>query len=180
MAALLARTAEGDRDAFRELYALSSRRLYGTVLYMMRERESAQEVVQEAYVTIWRRASAYDARRGDPLAWMNAIARNRAVDRLRAERARGFVSYTDTVPEIADGDADSGLRSIEALALRRALVRLKPDFRRALVLTYFNGYTHTELAAVLGVPVGTAKTWVRRGLIALRESMGESVQEDLS
>ena len=136
----------------------------------MRDNGLAEEVAQEVYVTIWKRAASFDAARGNPLAWMAAIARNRAIDRLRAERARGFVAFTDQVPDVPD-DSQDGFVTVEALAVRRALKDLRPEFRRAVMLSYFQGYTHTELAAVMDVPVGTAKSWVRRGLAALKEAL---------
>lgn len=170
LAGLLERTATGDRAAFRELYELSKRTVFGTLLFMLREREIAEDVAQTVYVSIWQRAGAYDPERGDPIAWMNAIARNRAVDRLRADRARGFVTTTAELPEPPDAP-DPAAMTIDALAIRRQLDDLKPEYRRALILAYFNGYTHTELASVMGVPVGTAKTWVRRGLSALKDAM---------
>jgi RNA polymerase sigma-70 factor (ECF subfamily) len=121
-------------------------------------------------VSIWQRAESFDAKKGNPLAWMAAIARNRAIDRLRSERARGFVIATDELPELAGNDPPAGF-AVEAVALRRALNDIRPEFRKALLLSYFKGYTHTELAGALDVPVGTAKSWVRRGLAALKEAL---------
>jgi RNA polymerase sigma-70 factor (ECF subfamily) len=101
---------------------------------------------------------------------MAAIARNRAIDRLRAERARGFVRYTDEVPDIAGNDQPAEL-TVDAIAVRRVMADLRPEFRNAVLLTYFRGYTHSELAGVMNVPVGTAKSWVRRGLASLKEAL---------
>lgn len=171
LAALLAKAGQGDRAAFREVYTLSSSKIFGVVLFILRDRGLAEEVAQEVYVAIWRRAGSYDPGRGNPLGWMTVIARNRAIDRLRAERARGFVSYADEVPEPEPEHADPVGLSVDSLALRTGLNAMKPEYRAALLLTYFKGYTNSELAAVLKVPVGTAKTWVRRGLVALREAL---------
>lgn len=170
IAKLIGACAEGDRQAFRQLYELSSRFVFGIVRAVLRDQESAAETAQEVYVSIWQRSGTFDARKGNPMAWMAAIARNRAIDRLRAERARGFVTFTDELPELAVEGPVAGL-AFETIALRRALDDLRPEFRRALLLSYFNGYTHTELAGVLNVPAGTAKSWVRRGLAALKEAM---------
>lgn len=170
MAALLASTAGGDRQAFRELYGLSSRLIYGVVLAVMSDREIAAEVAQDVYLAIWRRAAAFDPERGNPVSWMAAIARNRAIDRLRAERTRGFVSFEADVPDVAD-TTDTENVAIANIAVRRLLADLRPEYRRALLLAYFKGYTHSELAAVMKVPVGTAKSWVRRGLEAMKEAL---------
>jgi len=160
----------GDRAAFRRLYDLSSRFVLGVVQAILRDSGMAEDVAQEVYISIWKRAHTFNIDKGNPLAWMAAIARNRAIDRLRAERARGFISYSDEVPDIAC-DAPAADLTVDAIAVRRVLSDLRPEFRDALLLTYFKGYTHTELAGVLNVPVGTAKSWVRRGLSALKEAL---------
>jgi RNA polymerase sigma-70 factor (ECF subfamily) len=170
MAGLIADCADGDRPAFRQLYELSSRFVFGIVRAVLRDGDAAAEVAQEVYVSIWQRAESFDAKKGNPLAWMAAIARNRAIDRLRSERARGFVIATDELPELASNDPPAGF-AVEAVALRRALDDIRPEFRKALLLSYFKGYTPTELAGALDVPVGTAKSWVRRGLAALKEAL---------
>lgn len=170
LAELLAATAEGDRAAFRRLYDLSIRFVFGIVVAVMRDQQLSEEIAQEVYVTIWKRAKSFDVQKGNPLAWMAAIARNRAIDRLRAERARGFVSFTDEVPDMADNKNEAEL-TVDAITLRRLLEDLRPEFRQALMLSYFRGYTHAELAAVLDVPLGTAKSWVNRGLAALKERL---------
>ncbi len=167
---LLEACAAGDRAAFRRLYDLSSRFVFGVVLAILRDSQMAEDVAQEVYISVWKRARTFDTGKGNPLAWMAAIARNRAIDRLRAERARGFISYTDDVPDIA-GDAPPADLTVDAITVRRALADLRPEFRNALLLTYFQGYTHSELAGVLNVPAGTARSWVRRGLAALKEAL---------
>src|SRR5262245_6129038 len=168
IAELIGACAAGDRPAFRRLYDLSSRFVCGIIRAILRDNEMMAEVAQEVYVSIWQRAGSFDDATRNPLAWIAAIARNRAIDRLRAERARGFIVATDELPDIAGDDPPAGLL-VEAVAARRALADLRPEFRRALLLSFFKGYNHTELAGVLGVPVGTAKSWVRRGLAALKE-----------
>lgn len=167
---LLEACGAGDRAAFRRLYDLSSRFVFGVVLAILRDAQMAEDVAQEVYISVWKRARSFDTGKGNPLAWIAAIARNRAIDRLRAERARGFISYTDEVPDIA-GDAPPADLTVDAITVRRALADLRPEFRNALLLSYFKGYTHSELAGVMNVPVGTAKSWVRRGLAALKEAL---------
>ena len=100
MADLLAACATGDRLAFRRFYDLSSRYVFGVVLAVLKDREIAAEVAQETYVRIWKRAGQFDVGSGNPLSWTGAIARNCAIDRLRAERSRGFVEFSDEVPDV--------------------------------------------------------------------------------
>ncbi|KMW59400.1 RNA polymerase sigma-70 factor [Candidatus Rhodobacter oscarellae] len=130
----------------------------------------ANDVAQETFVRIWKRADQFDAKFGNPLAWIGSIARNCAIDRLRSERARGFVEFTDEVPDIRLG-SDPADMTIDSMVIRRLMQDLRPEYQRALMLCYFQGYTYKELASVLDIPVGTAKSWVRRGLAALKEAM---------
>ena len=170
LTAAIVLSGKGDRIAFKELYRLSNRMVFGIVLAVIRDRSMAEEITQEVYVALWKRASSFDPVKGNPTSWMGAIARNRAIDRLRAERARGFVTYDDDVPDIA-APGDSAAATVDALAIGQMLQTLNPRHRQALILVYFRGYTHSELAKVLDVPVGTAKAWVRRGLAALKDAM---------
>ncbi|MDX1400987.1 MAG: sigma-70 family RNA polymerase sigma factor [Kiloniellales bacterium] len=166
---LLVRVASGDRKAFRKLYDGTARAIYGAVLTMVRSSEMAREITQEVYVSVWQKAGLYNAKKGSPLAWMFTVARNRALDRLRAEGVRRMK------PEEAQEDPCAIIRAStahsEALQVRQVLERLQPDYRRALVLAYYYGYTHEELASQMGVPLGTAKSWVRRGLLQLRDGL---------
>lgn len=162
---LLARVADRDKAAFRELYTLTSGKHFAIALRILPRRDLAEEVVQDIAVTIWTNAGRYDPQHGRPAAWMNAIARNHAIDRLRRERAR---------PEAADHPAEEiGADMTDDVLARITLTKLvaaiRQDYRRALLLSYFQGYTDAELARVLDVPIGTAKSWLRRGLLALAE-----------
>lgn len=170
LADLLEACARADRVAFRSFYDLSSRYVFGVTLAILRDREVASEVAQETYVRIWRRAHQFDPNGGNPLSWIGSIARNCAIDRLRSDRARGFVEFSDRVPDIAGGD-DPATQMLDSMVIRRLLDDLRPEYRRALLLCYFQGYSYNELATVLDVPIGTAKSWVRRGLAALKEAM---------
>jgi RNA polymerase sigma-70 factor (ECF subfamily) len=170
LAGLIEACATGDRDAFRDLYGHSARYVFGIVLGILKDHDAARDVAQEAYVRIWKRASQFRAGAGSPKAWIGSIARNCAIDRLRSERARGFVQYVDEVPEFDDGKDIAG-QTLDAMVLRQQLNSLRPEYRKALLLCYFQGYTYQELASVLDVPEGTAKSWVRRGLAALKEAM---------
>lgn len=170
LTALLCACGEGDRAAFRALYEKTSPKVFGIVCLVVRDRTVAEEVTQDVYVQIWTSAARYRPETGSALAWIAAIARNKAIDRLRADRARGFVAFTDEVPDIA-GPGDLAELSIDAGRVREIMAGLRPDYRRALLLAYFQGYTSAELAERLGIPVGTAKSWLRRGLAALREAL---------
>jgi RNA polymerase sigma-70 factor (ECF subfamily) len=167
---LIRACAAGDRSAFRQLYELSSPKIFGVLVAMLRDREAAADVAQEVYVAVWRNAASFRPESGSALAWLATIARNRAIDRLRAARARGVAAPLEDFPGLA-ADLPAAESAVDALALRRALDALRPEVRRALLLVYFRGYTYEEVALALEVPVGTSKTWVRRGLMALREAL---------
>ena len=167
---LIVACAAGDRAAFHRLYELSSSQVFGVLVAMLRDRQSAADVAQEVYVSVWRNAASFRAERGSALAWLMTITRNRAIDRLRADRARGLSAPIDDFPHLV-ARAPPAESAVDAHALRRALDALRPEIRRALLLVFFNGYTHEEVARALSVPVGTSKTWVRRGLMALRKEL---------
>lgn len=172
---LLKRSARGDRDAFGSLYDATSRRLHGLVLRVVRDPAQAEEVTQEVYLEIWRTASRYDAGRGSALSWMLTIAHRKAVDRVRSaesssRREATYHHLNQTVDH--DATADAAHASLEARRVRSALSDLAQAQREAIELAYFGGYTHTEVAALLDLPLGTAKTRIRDGLIRLRDAIG--------
>lgn len=170
LAAMLTACASDDRKAFRDLYAATASKVFGIVCMVIYDRAVAEEVTQEVYLQIWRRAKTFDPATGHPMAWIASIARNKAIDRLRADRSRGFVAFSNEVPEIADHRNGQDARA-EVLAIQKGLAQLRPEYRDILLLAYFQGYTQEEAATALGIPVGTAKTWLKRGLTALREAM---------
>lgn len=175
---LVQRIAARDDGALASLYGRHSRLAYSLILRILRNPADADEVLQETFVAIWTRAECYDARLGSPAAWMTRIARNRAIDRLRARRVRAAISVepaadangdvtmpegsTDTTPETAL-HATLTTRSVGA-----ALAGLPTAQRTLIEAAFFEGYTHHELAARFGVPLGTVKTRIRSGLAALR------------
>lgn len=169
MSELIILCGGGDRDAFRELYELTSKRVFGILVAVLRDRLAAEEVAQEVYVQIWRQAETYKKELGSPLGWIATIARSRGIDRLRADRARGFVQFSDDVPDIADEKNISS--PSEEMLLTRALSELRPEYRKVILLSYFRGYTHVELAEILDLPIGTVKSWMKRGLAELRKAM---------
>ncbi len=175
LAALLKRSARGDEAAFASLYDATSARVHGLVLRVVRDRAQSEEVTQEVFLEVWRQASRYEESRGSALSWLMTIAHRKAVDRVRSAEAasRRDVAYEqhNQVPD-HDVTAEAAHASLEARRVRSALAHLTDVQREAIELAYFGGYTHTEVAALLDLPVGTAKTRIRDGLIRLRDSIG--------
>jgi RNA polymerase sigma factor (sigma-70 family) len=178
-----ARPAQGGRHAdseaaLRELYDLTSSRLYGVALRVVTNRDWAEDVLQEAYLNIWRIAANYREALSPPMAWMGVIVRSRALDFLRrraSERADGALALDDVIAETVAGDApdplDSSLASEHARALHQCLRQLEARQREVLSLAYLRDLSHSELADQLKLPLGTVKTWIRRGLEQLRGCM---------
>ncbi|RNL65223.1 sigma-70 family RNA polymerase sigma factor [Nocardioides marmoriginsengisoli] len=175
LADYLRRSARGDEEAFAALYDATSARVHGLVLRVVRDPAQSEEVTQEVFLQVWRTAARFDETKGSALAWLMTLAHRRAVDRVRAAEAvtRQDTSYhqtSRTVPH--DSTAEAAEASMEARRVRSALSELTTVQREALELAYFGGYTHTEVATMLDLPVGTAKTRIRDGLIRLRDAMG--------
>ena len=174
LAGLLVRAARGDESAFAQLYDATAARAYGLALRVVRDPAQAEEITQESYLDIWRQASRYDAGRGSALSWMLTIVHRRAVDRVRAAEAetRRETAYEErNRPVSHDTTAEAAHASLDAHRVRTALAGLTPIQREAVELAYLGGYTHTEVASMLDLPVGTAKTRIRDGLIRLRDVM---------
>lgn len=173
-AALLGRSARGDETAFAELYDALSPRLFGLVVRIVRDRAQAEEVTQEVFVEIWRHSARFDPNVGSPLSWMMTIAHRRAVDRVRsAEASTGRENtYGATRDREYDSTSEQAETRLESGRVRRALEALTDTQRGAIELAYFGGYTHTEVAQLLEIPLGTAKTRIRDGLIRLRDTLG--------
>ena len=173
LVALLGRCATGDPEAFARIYDLTVSRVYGLVLRVVLDAAQAEEVTQETYLDAWRQAERYEPGRGGVLAWLLAIAHRRAVDRVRSVGAatRRDVRYA-VEDRPSDSTAEQAERAVERQEVRRALDKLTPAQREAIALAYFGGHTHTEVARILDLPVGTAKTRIRDGLARLREAMG--------
>lgn len=174
-AELLLQVSSGDRDAFSTLYDAYASRVFGLVLRVVRDRGQAEEVTQEAFLEIWRTAGGFDAASGGALGWMLTIAHRRAVDRVRSPEVSGRRDARDR--ELgsgfeADVIAEASPGSLQAARVRTSLAVLTPVQRRALELAYFGGHTHTEVAHILQIPLGTSRTRIRNALIHLRESLG--------
>ncbi len=172
---LLRLSARGDQQAFAELYDATSSRVFGLAVRVVRDPAQAEEVTQEAFLEVWRTASRFDSDRGSALSWLMTICHRKAVDRVRSAEAstRRDTTYQNQNQTIDhDATADAAQASMEAKRVRGALEGLTPVQREAIELAYFGGYTHTEVAGILDLPVGTAKTRIRDGLIRLRDKMG--------
>jgi RNA polymerase sigma-70 factor, ECF subfamily len=175
LADLLRRSARGDEAAFAALYDATARRIYGLVLRIVRDPAMSEEVTQEVYLDVWRHSARFDAQRGSAISWLMTIAHRTAVDRVRASEAsrRRDDAHAATHQDIEfDTTAESAQASLEAQRVRRALTTLTDAQRSAVELAYLGGYTHTEVARLLDLPLGTAKTRIRDGLIRLRDTLG--------
>lgn len=175
LADLLRRSGRGDQAAFARLYDATASRVFGLAVRVVRDPAQAEEVTQEAFLEIWRTASRYDAARGSALSWLLTITHRKAVDRVRsAESAsrRDTTYHLQNQPVDHDSTAEAAQVSLEAHRVRGALAALTEAQREAIGLAYLGGYTHTEVATMLDLPVGTAKTRIRDGLIRLRDTLG--------
>jgi RNA polymerase sigma-70 factor, ECF subfamily len=172
---LLRRSAAGDEDAFAQLYDAVSSRLYGLVRRVVRDPAQSEEVAQEVFLDIWRHSARFDPTRGSAISWMLTIAHRKAVDRVRsAEAARHRDDrYGTTNQDVThDSTSEAVVERLDAERVHRALTTLTEVQRQALELAYLSGYTHTEVATMLDLPLGTAKTRIRDGLIRLRDTLG--------
>jgi len=167
LAALLDATSRGDRQAFRALYEKAAPKLFGIVLRITRNRSMAEEVLQETFIKVWQNAERFQPEFGQPMAWLAAIARNRAIDRIRAEKIeRNRAGDDDQILErlAAPATGDPSMRQ----ALARCLGVLDEESRNCVVLAYCSGFSREELAERFGRPVGTIKTLLHRCIKQLR------------
>jgi RNA polymerase sigma-70 factor, ECF subfamily len=174
-AALAQRLLQRDVGAFEELYDRHSRIVYGLVLRVLQQATTAEEVVQDVFLQLWRNASQYDASRGPFLPWLLTLARNRALDhlRLKSERQRRREDQVEDLPSsVTLPDFEAGLdQKRRASRVRESMSALQPQQRRAIELAYFEGMSHSEIAAKLQEPLGTVKSWIRNGLLKLKEGL---------
>jgi RNA polymerase sigma-70 factor, ECF subfamily len=172
---LLARVAAGDHAAFAALYDRTAPRLFGLVKRLLRDHAQSEEVTQEVYLEVWQSASRYDPSKGGAVAWMLTMAHRRAVDRVRSSQAsrdrdtkvgiRDYAREFDSVAERVEVD-------LESARVKQAMQRLTELQREAVTLAYFGGFSHSEVAARLHIPIGTVKTRLRDGMIRLRDELG--------
>jgi RNA polymerase sigma-70 factor (ECF subfamily) len=172
---LLARVARGDRGAFSQLYEQSSALLFSLAFRILGDRESAADLLQDVYLEVWHKRVCYDADRGSPMAWMVTMTRSRAIDRLRSRTAKGHgvtdplenspaIQLADANPSPLETSAGNETRSL----VGKALTELPEAQRKAIELAFYQGLSHSEIAAKLNEPLGTIKTRIKLGMDKLR------------
>ena len=176
LAAIMQRCTSRDQRAFAELYERTGAKMYAAAIRIVRREDWAQDVVQESYSNIWTHIEDYRASLGIPLSWMIAIVRNRALDWMRHPYLEcGAVNYdelAEAIPDAGPGPEDLLEAKRSAKALNMCLQQLSSNERQAIALAYARGLTHSELARHLDAPIGSVKTWIRRGVAQLRQCIG--------
>jgi RNA polymerase sigma-70 factor, ECF subfamily len=171
---LLAAVGRGDQAAFERLYNATRGKLYGVVLRILRRPDLAEEVVQEAYVKIWRSAGQFDPAIASPITWMVAIARNRAIDLVRKKTEDPIEDESEANKIAAETPHPLAQREMteELKKLLACMGKLDPERQRLVLLAYYSGWSREQLAAKFDKPVNTIKTWLRRSLMEIRECLG--------
>jgi RNA polymerase sigma-70 factor, ECF subfamily len=174
-ATLLSSLLQKDVSAFEQLYDRHSRLVYGLVLRILQQASTSEEVVQDVFLQLWRNADQYDSSRGPFVPWLCTMARNRALDhlRLKSERQRRREDLPDELPSVVVApDYEKALdEKRRAERVRALMASLSPQQKKAIELAYFEGLSHSEIAATLKEPLGTVKSWIRNGLLRLREGL---------
>ena len=174
-ATLLSRLLQKDVSAFEQLYDRHSRLVYGLVLRILQQASTSEEVVQDVFLQLWRNADQYDSSRGPFVPWLCTMARNRALDqlRLKSERQRRREDQPDELPSVVVApDYEKALdEKRRAERVRALMASLTPQQKKAIELAYFEGLSHSEIAATLKEPLGTVKSWIRNGLLRLKEGL---------
>ena len=182
--ALLARTAQGDHAAFAEVYRRTHAHLFGLALRMLGREQAAEDVLQEAFVSVWKNAAGYRTHVGgaeiQPMTWLIAIVRNKSLDALRSRVRRRETELPegdalDDDMASAHGSAPSALdllaQAAQQLRIEGCLNALDGSYRQSLALAYYQGLSHSEVAAQMGAPLGSVKAWIRRGLERLKSCL---------
>ena len=171
LGALLQATAGGDSQAFARLYDQTAPQLFGLALGIFKRRDWAEEALQDAYTRIWRSAHRYDAAKGTGISWVVTIARNTALSTLMRRPRDEFAGNADDMAQMPSGDSDPMQRSMQLSDARQisgCLDELDGDQKSSILLVYYEGLTQKEVADRLNKPIGTVKSWIRRGLIRLK------------
>lgn len=172
---LMLRIATGNENAFEELYDRVSPQVFGLVRRILKDQAQSEEVAQEVFVEAWQQAARYDETRGKAITWLLTLAHRRAVDRVRASQASKDRDLREGIKDFQasyDDVEETAILHDESLRVNQALERLSETQRDAIRLAYFGGFTHLEVAELLKIPVGTAKTRIRDGMNKLRDLMG--------
>jgi RNA polymerase sigma-70 factor (ECF subfamily) len=174
-AELLRRIAGGDEEAVASLYDHYKSILFSLILRILHSQSEAEDILQEVFLQVWKKAADFDEERGRPFTWLVTLARSRAIDRLRQLNSRERTAMEASRAAVEDWTdaAEDAIKAEQSAHLRSALAELPEEQRRALLLAYFEGLTQTEIAARLNAPLGTVKTRMRSGMIKLREILGE-------
>ncbi|MFJ6024769.1 sigma-70 family RNA polymerase sigma factor [Brevundimonas sp. NPDC092305] len=171
LAAALGQAADGDRAAFKRVYEATSAKLLGVTLRILADRQAAEDVLQDTYLTVWRKAGSFDPARASPITWLVTIARNRAIDRLRSTGHQRTSANLDAAMDVADGGlspAQATEANQEAQRLNACLDQLDDRTGSAIRTAFMDGVTYDALAQREDVPLGTMKSWIRRGLMRLK------------
>lgn len=187
LAQLLSRVALGDRAAFAALYRDSRAHLFGVILRINPDRAQAEDLLQDIFINIWRSAGSFDAARAQPMTWLTSIARNRAIDSLRRQKADVQTLSTSIVGD--DGEEDDLLASqasdaagpldllvqaAQARDVAHCVAALSADQQQCVALAFYQGLSYSEVADHLAQPLGTVKSWVRRALLSLKDCLGRA------
>jgi len=174
LVAALARIAGGDRGALQILYRDTSAKLFAVCLRILHDKGEAEDVLQDVYITVWQRAGMFDPARASPITWLVAIAQNQTIDQTRSGGLAAEKQTVDEAPAISD-NAPSALAQIEGWQEHRRLMdclgELEPRHADAVRSAFLDGITNEELARRMNIPLGTAKSWIRRSLLRLRECL---------
>ncbi len=176
---LIAETASGNAASFRSLYQETSAHLFALLVRMLKRRDWAEEALQDALLKVWRKSETYDPTKGTPSTWLFTIARHRALDMLRQKRPEDSLEMEDedgtlVTADVVDDSQNPEARAIEGQGMgrmERCMNGLLESERQSVMLAYYEGYTHPELSEALQAPLGTVKSWVRRGLAKLRSCL---------
>jgi RNA polymerase sigma factor (sigma-70 family) len=181
LATLLSRIALGDQRAFGDFYEQTSAHLYGIALRILRDSPAAEEVLQEAYVNVWHHAGSYDASKSQALTWLTSIVRNRCLDQLRRREIDTVTLSAEDddapaydIPSDAMTATEMLISGADSRSVRDCVDRLDAGPRQAIALAFFQGLSHAELATQLQQPLGTVKSWVRRGLDKLKSCLDQA------
>jgi RNA polymerase sigma-70 factor (ECF subfamily) len=171
---LLVQVALGNRAAFAELYQGTSSRLFGICLRVLNQRSEAEDALQDVYTAVWRKAAQFDPSKASATAWLSMVARNKSIDRLRSlpfHQVRASLEASEEIEDPGASPAQAAQTETDRAQLEHCLERLEPKRRSLIRSAFFDGLTYEELAAKIEAPLGSIKSWIRRGLLQLRECL---------
>ncbi|AUH33358.1 sigma-70 family RNA polymerase sigma factor [Paracoccus tegillarcae] len=173
---MIARVALGDRHAFEALYDATSAKLHAVCLSVLKDRPLAEETLQEVFIRVWKNADRYAANGLSPMTWLITIARNRSIDKLRAKKGRPGAApaeMAEAVPSSAPGPEEMTIRNQQRRMLESCLDEIGSTQAKALRAVYLEGASYAELAQTAGAPINTVRSWLRRGLVQLKDCVSQ-------